>query len=134
MNTFTPAKVTTEVKKIASSFIWEGKKSKIAYSTIIQPTSGGGLKVMDLESQIKVYLLSWIRKILNNPECTSAEVVRSLMGGDNLSILLGSKYPIPSSASSKSPFYAAMLKVWSEVHDFAPTNEENIRGEIIWNN
>lgn len=80
MNTFTPTKVNAEVRKIASSFIWAGKRSKLAYSTIIQSIPEGGLRVMDLESRIKVYHLGWIRKILNNPESSSAEFVKSMLG------------------------------------------------------
>lgn len=52
-NSVTPLKVLVEVKKIACSFLWSGKTSRIAYSTVIQSIRDGGLRVMDLETRCK---------------------------------------------------------------------------------
>lgn len=95
MNSITPTKVLQEVKKIAASFIWAGKGSKIAYSTIIQPIPEGGLKVMDLGSRVKIYLLGRTKRSMTDPECSSAEMVWGMLGGGNLDILLGAKGPLP---------------------------------------
>lgn len=48
--TYTPPQVFKEYKKLITDFIWNGRKPKIAYSTLILPVAQGGLHLMDLET------------------------------------------------------------------------------------
>lgn len=66
-NTVTPPCVPTELTKLARSFIWGGKQSKVAYATLIQSIQEGGLNVMDLASRVNVCLLRWVKHMLDNP-------------------------------------------------------------------
>lgn len=133
-NSVTPSRVVTEVRKLALSFLWAGKKAKIAYSSLIQSIPGGGLKVMDLESRLQVNFLCWIRKILSDQHSTAAEFTRGMLGGEDLTLLLGTKRPIPHLAAPLSPFYTQILRFWAKVHDFPPEGEEAIRREVLWDN
>lgn len=54
MNVVTPPSVFMDVRRLASAFIWNGKRPKVAYRTLIKPIQDGGLKVMDLESRVKI--------------------------------------------------------------------------------
>ena len=48
-----PERVYEEVKKLIIDFIWNGKTPKIAYSTLIQSTERGGLKLVDFRTKVK---------------------------------------------------------------------------------
>lgn len=54
---YTPVRVLDEVRRMVTQFVWSGRRSKIAYATLIQPTQDGGLKLADLETRIKVIML-----------------------------------------------------------------------------
>lgn len=133
-NRVTPPRFFSEVRKLATSFIWAGKKAKVAYWTLTLPISEGGLRVMDLESRVKVNLLNWVKKALIDRNSTSAEFIKSMLGGEDLALLLGSKRPLPPLIPPISPFYAQVLELWARVNDFPPNNEETVRGEVLWDN
>lgn len=57
-------------------FLWSGRKSKIAYATLIQDTDLGGLGFPDLESHIATSLLAWITKLWFDPDPPWASVLK----------------------------------------------------------
>lgn len=135
MNAITPPDIITEVKKIASAFLWEGKKPKVAYSTLIMPIQDGGLKLLDLESRIKTNHLIWVKRIINNPDGSSAQFIRGMTGVDNLAVIFGAKrIAKPKYITPVSQFYAQMMRTWTMAHDFPPENEQEVREEVIWDN
>lgn len=99
MNTITPVKVITETHKIATLFLWNEKKSKIAYHSIIQdiPNKGLMLGLMDLACRLKANHIGWIRRILREPYSSLAEVLRNILGEENINIALRFKRPTWSS-------------------------------------
>ena len=54
--------VLGRVKKIVTNFLWEGKKPKIAYSTLIKDYSEGGLRLADLEIKNIAMKAKWVKK------------------------------------------------------------------------
>lgn len=133
-NTYTPNQVLTEVKQMAGNFIWGGKRNKVAHSTIIQTVKDGGLKVADMLARTQVNHLTWIRRIINNQNSTAASMVEHIFKGGKASIQIATKQQPPTGAASISPFYAEVLKTWALFHIKAPTNEEEVCREVIWNN
>lgn len=81
-----------------------------------------------------VNFLCWIRGIVNDHNGTPAEFVCGLLGGEDITLLLGAKRPLPSLIAPHSPFYAQILKFWVKVHDFPPEDEDAIRREVLWEN
>ena len=57
-----PKRVFSEIKEMVLDFIWEGKRSKIAYSTLIQPINNGGLGLIDVENKCKGLNMNWIKR------------------------------------------------------------------------
>ena len=47
-----------KVKKLICKFIWDGKRAKVAYKTLIRDVGEGGLKLVDLETKNKALKLS----------------------------------------------------------------------------
>lgn len=133
-NSQTPKRVLAEVKKIACDYFWSGKRSRIAYDTIIQDTRHGGLRLMDLEARVKVCLLSWVKRIVLSPGSTADNIIRVFCGEVNPTLIWAAKRDFSGSLSQVSPFYAQVLKVWQEHHNTPPKGEPGFRKEIIWNN
>ena len=51
-----------KAKEIITNFLWNNKKSKIAYSQLICSIADGGLKLIDLKAKEKLLKTSWIKK------------------------------------------------------------------------
>lgn len=134
MNTVTPQKVLTEIRKIATLFLWNEKKSKIAYHSVIQDIPNGGLKLMDLPSRVRANHIGWIKRILRNPDCSSAEMLRNILGMENIDLALSFKRPTLTTNEQAAPFYRAILETWLDARDFEPLGEADIRAEVIWQN
>lgn len=132
--TFTPPQVFEEYRKIISEFVWNGKKPKVAYNTLILPISQGGLGLMDYPTRVKVSSIQWIRRILleRAPNVTSS--LAHFLGTRNLKTYLAHK-PVPRFPGVRhDPFYLNLLKLWDALHGFSPEMEDNIRTEFLWNN
>lgn len=134
MNTTTPARVIKETARIATQFLWDGKKSKIAYQSIIQSIKNGGLGLMDLNCRRKANHISWIKRILREPRSSSAEMIRTIIGEENLGLALGYRRPTMKGDHHIPTFYVEMLDTWYEVRDSTPLTEKEIREEVIWSN
>lgn len=132
--TYTPSRVIPEVRQLAGNFLWGGKQNKVAHKTIIQSAEDGGLKIMDMLARTQTNHLSWIKRIIKNPTGTTAETVRHILKGLDVKLQLATKQNPPPDADRTSPFYAEVLKTWAQVHVFSPRNEEEVQGEVIWNN
>lgn len=131
---FTPAKVYKEYKNIITNFIWNGKKPKISYQTLILPTKQGGLNLMDLTTRVKVSTLQWIRRLVKNDESNAAASLRQLLGTQDLKTFLSYKRLTIPQNISRIKFYANLFSLWNSFHSIEPVIEGDIRGEILWNN
>lgn len=133
-STFTPPQVYGEYKKLIAAFIWNGKKPKVSYDTLILPISHGGLNLMDLDTRVKVSTLQWIRRLLLNPYSNAAISLTSFLGTDNLKTFLSYKLNYEPQGIGHDPFYQYLFKLWANIHGYYPTTEEDIRRESIWGN
>ena len=61
-----PPYIIEELKKIQSSFIWKGKKTKIKHSSLIEDFASGGYKDIDIDSKIKSLHLMWVKRLCDN--------------------------------------------------------------------
>lgn len=60
-STPTLTRVILEFKKIITDFFWSDKRGKVAYNTLIQDISDGGLKLPDLATRLQATHLYWIK-------------------------------------------------------------------------
>lgn len=133
-STFTPPQVFGEYKKMISAFIWNGKKPKVSYDTLVLPVACGGLNLMDLQTRVQVSTLQWVRRLLLNPSSNAALSLPALLGTDNLKAFLSYKLKDEPPGISHDPFYQSLFKLWATLHGYYPENEEDIRRESIWGN
>lgn len=129
--TATPKRVFPEVKKLACDSLWGGKRSKIAYNTIIQETQYSGLRLMDLEARVGVCMLSWARRVILSPESLGANLIKVFCWEANPVLVGAAKRDFSTCLSQTSTFYAKVLQVWHSLHNTAPIREEEIRKEIV---
>ncbi len=60
-----PTNAITQINNIIQCFLWDGKTSKIAQSTLIQSIEHGGLKHGHLEAKSKALKLSCVKRLIN---------------------------------------------------------------------
>ena len=48
-----PESTVQYLKKLLSDFVWQGKKPKIKFTTLIAPNEMGGIRFPDIESRVK---------------------------------------------------------------------------------
>lgn len=134
-NTITPKRVFPEVRKIACDFLWDGKRNKIAYSTVVQDTQNGGMRLADLQARFTASMISWARRIILSPESSAANLVKIYCGEANPLLVWAAKRDFSICLSGVSPFYTTVLQIWHKFHNSPPPEgEEEIRQELVWNN
>ena len=98
-----------EIKQIIHKYIWNGKKTKIKYNTIIQNYELGGLKLHEIETKILTLKLNWIKRLYNSRGSWKAYLA-SISNELKISLqdLLLSKKLI----TRQSKFYNSIFKDW----------------------
>lgn len=132
--TFTPPQVFTDHRRIVTDFVWNGRKPKVAYKTLILPVAKGGLGLMDLQTRANVSAIQWVRRILLNRAPNVALTLAHFIGTQDLPAVLSSKPKLPPLGIKHDPFYTSLFKLWDQLHGFHPEGEDGIRNEIIWDN
>lgn len=132
--TFTPPQVYDEYRRLITDFIWNGKKPKVAYNTLILPIPQGGLGLMDLRTRVKVSSIQWIRRLLLDRAPNTSTSLASFIAVQDIKAYLALKPGIPPPGIQHEPFYLNLFKLWDGLHGFNPIEEEHIRQEILWDN
>lgn len=130
----TPPEVFKELKSIFTKFLWNNKKPKVAYSTLILPVADGGLNLFDLESRAEAAHVQAIRRIIHRPHLRSADYIRHLLKTDELSETFRSRPKSLPITILRIPYYTAVFRTWFRFHNFYPAEENSIRSEALWNN
>ena len=126
------------IKNKLCDFIWNGKRPKIKYNSLISDYQDGGIKRPDIETKIKTQQLNWIKKLLNcseNASNTSWSIIPRMyldqIGGvDNIR----SKFDINRLPENIPQFYKVIFRVWSEFASCIPDSYDQIALQIVWNN
>lgn len=131
---FTPDRVIKEYKKIVSDFIWDGKRPKIAHSTLVQTIENGGLKLLDLQIRVDVNILQWVRRMTTGTNTNARKALCHLLQTTDLKQYLLYRNPKTLLPPGKYKFYHKMLRVWRKYRKFEPENEATIHKEALWHN
>jgi len=133
-----PLHYVKQVKNEIANFIWNGKKPKIKYSTLINDFDQGGIRLPDLETMIKANRVRWALKIRSSKKevywraiCEKIfEPVRGLQYlNENLdhTVLFNQIEKIPK-------FYKEIIQSWSEISKISINNADDILRQQIWFN
>ena len=80
----TPANILHEINSILYSFLWDGKRPKIAAKVMENSIKFGGLKMPNLFLKVKAWQLSWLTRAIKIPESSWVCVVDEIMRKANL--------------------------------------------------
>ena len=82
-----PQRVFSEVRKIISDFLWDGKPAKISYDTLVQPIESGGLKLIDFEIKIKSLHAAWVKRLASDTCSKPKAAAAFFLKTDNLKFM-----------------------------------------------
>jgi len=124
-----------EVKSEVAKFVWNGKKPKIKYNTLIGNYEVGGLKLPDFESMIKASHFKWATKLLDNTysywKVLPLRKLRSIGGPE----CIRENFDCTKIPKDLSLFYTNVLNAWAT---FCGTKIDDNRTDILkqslWNN
>lgn len=133
-NSELPDQVTTELRRIVTHFIWNKRRAKVAYNTLIQNVDRGGLRLADLKLRSNVAKLGWVKRLMNNPNSFSGRFLSFLAGTTHSRCLFQGKIGGLPDNFKASKFYSEIFHLWIGLHGFPPATEEGVRDEILWCN
>lgn len=130
----TPARVFTDFKKIMLDFLWNGKKSKIAYKVMIQELGAGGLKVPDLWTRVQVIHLNWVKYMWRKQDSLKSTLLTDSVPLPTLQSVLLCKTSLAPKIDQRYRMLVNILRTWFEFHSWSPTNETEAQQEPLWYN
>ena len=120
------------VENVIRDFLWNGKKSKIAYRVLQNPKKQGGLNLVNLRNKEKALKATW--PMILKDEQHYSELVYTSMGCKALSEDLWRCSISPQSVkkmSIKNVFWFNVLEAWSEFNFYSDNRIDN---QLIWYN
>ena len=126
-----PKDVIKNLDNIFREYIWDGKKSKIAYKILQNPKSQGGLNLVNLNVKEKSLKATWPR-ILKDEKDYSEIVYRIINTdiGEHIWRCNIEKKDIPQ-LGIKESFWEDVLSAWSE---YNYRRQNRVENQIIWYN
>lgn len=129
-----PVRAVVEYKKLIVDFLWNAKRSKIAYNHVIQDIESGGLRLAHLETRIQVGHIKWMAKLHDHPNSTQALILQEALGEENLPTILASRTNWVDRINPDYRMFKQILSTWRRWRNFEPREEGRVQGEILWNN
>ena len=126
----TPKELVKELNQLLFKFLRNGT-DKVTRVSVINEYEEGGLKMIDLDSMIKLLRLAWLKRIFNGNNGTWKSYLQYLLEPMGGCFFLNCNYDIKD-YKIPTQFYCELLLWWSNFRDtFASKNEWQ---NIIWNN
>ena len=132
---FVPDHFISKVKNVITDFIWNGKKPKIKYDTLIGNCDNGGINLPDFESQIKANRVKWALNLLDENYVKSWKSFPmqhlASIGGTKA---IGTNFDKERIPKVLSHFYKSVLVSWAEYCNEEVVTPEHIVNQVLWNN
>ena len=127
-----PKNIIKNMDNLIREFLWNGKKSKIAYNILQNTKEEGGLNLVNLRNKDKALKATW-PKILSQEE-EYAKLVYKIMRcsalGDDIWRCRLKPQDVPI-LKIRNPFWENVLQDWSEYNYYIDTRIEN---QLLWYN
>lgn len=136
-NMYFPKQYVKKVKDEIVNFLWNGKKAKIKYGTLINDYDKGGIKLPDIETMIKANRVRWAIKVLNSDKSSYWRIF-----GDKWTERTGGLRFIENldptrffAINNKLPmFYVEIFQAWCQVCNTEVHSEEDILRQPLFLN
>ena len=144
-----PDEVLNTLDTLLFKFIWQKKfsnkkaREKIKRNVICQSFEEGGLNMISVKAQQKVFLSKWIKKAIeekdgNESETKQVDIIFNSIGGFDYFLSSSTKYEQLKLPSTMPRFWKSVVKTWVELkrkeNKAAPNNLEYILNEPLFNN
>ena len=133
----TPDKGTlNKIKQIITRFLWDGKKAKISYETLLRDYSLGGLKLQDFQAKNQSLKLSWVKKA-----CTTENawkyIANKLLPYKVLELFqcnLSAKDFQKLKSINKDWAISSVIEAWCDINYKEPCDQDEILRQTLWLN
>lgn len=129
-----PTRAVVEYRKMIVDFIWNSKRSKIAYNHLIQDIESGGLRLSDLETRIQVVHITLINKMCDRPDSAQALILKEAVRQDNLPVVFASRTMWAKRINPIYGMFRQILSTWRKWSISEPDTEKRVQSKVIWNN
>ena len=126
----TPRGVIQELNRLIFKFLWKGV-DKVTRLSAINDYEKGGLKMIDLETMVKLPRLAWLKRIFSENDGTWKNYLHHALKCYGGSLLLHCNYNVKD-LTIFSQFHTELLQWWAEFRD--EFSAEKPWHNIIWNN
>ena len=127
-----PQSFVKKVNNLIREYIWNGRKSKIAYSILQLPKQEGGLGLVNLTNKDKALKATWPQILYEEEEYAQMVygIIKCAPLGENI-WRCTMEPALVESMKFQNQFWKDVLKVWSEYNLHTNFRVEN---QLIWNN
>lgn len=132
-NTFTPARVFTEMKTIVRKVVWAEKSPKVNLNVLFQTIEDGGCKLAHLDSRVKAQELQYINKVLSGSAPLNKAFIEFLTE-TSFKYLIETRNSWTSPSLRLAPFWKSLLNTWRSQRQKEPRVVKEIMNEILWYN
>ena len=117
-----PHTFVAELEKEVYKFLWDGKNNKIKKSVVCQGYAKGGLRMVDIQTYIRVLKLSWIRRLHHS--ISLGEFIFDMYPDIEKLKTLGNDFAKNLENNIDNPFWKDIIKHFLKLH--SKRNPKNI--------
>lgn len=116
-------------------FLWRGRPPKVAFSTICQDISDGGLKATDVCKLYESLRMTWIKRLYTEKEAPWNKLLQSRLHGYSINDLLKNRNAKKFVEKANIPsFYKEIILSFQKIFPSCVENAETARLQSLWNN
>ena len=124
------------IQQEVNCFIWKKGKPKVKMKTVTQNIENGGLKFPHIDTQIRAFILNYIKRIVAPENQAWKAVLQTYIPCMSLVHLPYTRCHFSDEIWQKLPnFYRNIFRTWQEMRSsFKPNSVEDTRRESLWFN
>jgi exonuclease III len=130
----TPDWVVKQFKQMVTTFIWDGKPSKVKYACMVNTIEQGGLKLQDISCKVQSLKIKWLQNMCKQEEIYPWKSYIETITGMEAHKLLQYNMSYKDFPGINESFYTDMFKMWTKIHNVEPTTGEQVAREVICHN
>ena len=111
--------IYTQLAKMTQTFIWDGKRPKIAMDDLTLPKKQGGIKLVDLKLKNSTLKCTWVQQIMNATD-EWVDLTYSFFPSLGRLIWNANLYVADAQNLIASPFWQDVLTEWTKVNFHVP--------------
>ena len=120
---------------ILYKFLWNGKPDKIRRSTISLSYMQGGMKMINIHNFDKSLKISWIKKLVTQPNSQWHKLLTVMYANINKSLIFGDQWYNEMALAVDNQFWHNVLRDWQALNKIQQAqNESELLRNCIWYN